>query len=95
MNAYQTVPTMAQRRELDHFVQRHYPVRQYRDNQPSMVQPEPAGPPKPCQFCAVEVEAESVPLFAFLAISIGSLGLWAAIGYATWWLVGAFLGVKA
>ena len=52
-------------------------------------------PPEPCQFCAVEDEATEMPLAAFLAACIGSLGVWAAIGYACWWaapLVADLLG---
>lgn len=41
--------------------------------------------PEPCQFCAVEDEAEDGSLLRFLAVSIGSLGLWAAVCYAMWW----------
>lgn len=51
--------------------------------------------PEPCQFCAVEDEADEYPLPLFFAIRIGALGLWGATAYATWWLVGTFLGVKA
>lgn len=45
--------------------------------------------------CAVEDEADEFSLPLFLAICIGALGLWCAIGYATWWLVGLFMGVNA
>lgn len=112
---YQPVPTASQQRELERWVQRKYPVRQYRDNvdeaiadfqaarlryelarlhsQPSENVLHAAGE-SCCAAEADEDEADQYPLPLFFAICIGALGLWGATAYATWWLVGTFLGVN-
>lgn len=91
--AYQPVPTAAQQRELERWVQRKYPVRQYRDNLDESIADfrvvqlrYEERQPEPCQLGAVEDESPEGPLLRFLAICIASLGLWAAIGYAMWWV---------
>ena len=91
---YQPVPTIAQRRALaaDH-AKRYRDVQAMADFHAARLRYEERQP-EPCQFCAVEDEADEYPLPLFFAICIGALGLWGATAYATWWLVGTFLGVN-
>lgn len=95
--AYQPVPTIAQRRALAaDFAKRYRDVQAIADFQAARLRyeidrseradRELAASGVAC--CATDVadEATDIPLAHFLAVSIASLGLWAAIGYATWWI---------
>jgi hypothetical protein len=100
---YQPVPTIAQRKALHADHAKRY-ARQYRDNQDEAIGDfrvvqlryvERAAGESCCGAEVDEDESTEFPLPIFAAICIGALGLWCAIGYATWWLVGLFTGVKA
>src|SRR5690349_16876428 len=73
--AYQPVPTAGQQRELERWVQRKYPVRQYRDNVDSAIADFQAArlryeerQPEPCQFCAEPDEDAPPALFGLVDI---------------------------
>ncbi len=92
---YQPVPTASQQRELERWVQRKYPVRQYRDNVDESIADFQAArlryeerQPEPCQFCAVEEEAPvTLPEFVLLtAKGLVCIAGWLAFGLAVLWL---------
>lgn len=84
--AFQPVQTIRQRRA---FAKPHG-IRQYEHTQALISPVEAAG----MACCDVTDEPSGMSWPVVIGSCIAGLGMWAAVGYATWWLVGLFTGVK-
>jgi len=90
----QPAPTASQQRELERWVQRKYPVRQYRDNVDESIADFQAArlryeerQPEPALFCAVEDEAPALSIREDFVITV--LGIATLICLAILFFLGA------